>query len=578
MNPESIDELDLQLVADGYRVAVDSSAWDDLIETWDRKLTNLGLTRGSLPGEAHLKQQYGAIGRLLRQVGLPRGEDPIDHAVRSVEAPAMVITKRLRVAAINPAGRVRFGVEQGHIAHLDWLDTPFRDILRSHVEDSARSRNRRYSIMRTLLPDGRRGYAELLPIEVPGIAEPFCAVRELTLEWSGEMGRVLAEAFWLSEAEINTAQLLYLHADLAVVAEKRGVSIRTVRTQLGQIFAKTETSSQVELVRLLVLIGIRISAGPANVGLKWTDPLGHEQILVRKDGRRLAYTWMGSESGVPALFVPGIVNGFLYPDEFESVLKARGVKLYVLERPATGNSDPARDGDAFMDHVEAIIELCAHLKLDGILGVGIHAAVIPLTAAAVRENSPFSGLIGIGRFLPYTEQRYRLIPKLPRSLLWLSINAPWAADIVGQHGWRAIVQHGVDWYIERAYRDMPFDFQTTKNPEITTLMRNACAYTFLQSHDIFFDDMRMRRHDVRCYIERLSVPFHWMLGGVEVYGTSSDGGPFYKEGDFAEILALNRRVSFEKIDEAGELLPYQRPELVANRIADAALRCKDFLP
>lgn len=278
---------------------------------------------------------------------------------------------------------------------------------------------------------------------------------------------------------------------------------------------------------------------------------------------------MGAQDGVPALFVHGIVNGYLYPDEFQATLVQHGVKLYVMTRPGAGNSEADTTLDALSDHVGAIEHLCVELGLGGIAAAGIHASVIPLAAVAARPNSPLRAIVAMGRFLPYNARRIAKIALVPRTLLWLAVNAPWAADIVARHAYRALVQRGVDWYIERAYGDMPFDYQTTKRPEIAALIRNACAYTFLQGPDIFFDDMRLRSHDITPYIRDLKGPFHWMLGGVDVY--QSGNQRFYEAHDEDEFRSLNPLITFERVAEASELMPYQRPALVAQRIAETAL-------
>ena len=175
----------------------------------------------------------------------------------------------------------------------------------------------------------------------------------------------------------------------------------------------------------------------------------------------------------------------------------------------------------------------------------------------------------MGRFLPYTARRYAKIAMTPRTLLWLAVNAPWAADIVARQGYRALVQNGVDWFIERAYGDMPFDYTTTKRPETAALIRNACAFTFLQGPEIFFDDLRMRSRDISPFVRSLRASFHWMIGGVDVY--QSGAHRFYDAEDEREFCSLNPLITFERVADASELMPYQQPALVAQRIAEAAL-------
>ncbi len=567
MTQNDEDDIDMQIVADSYRVVSDTKAWDSMILTWDRKLAKAGYGNRLLSGEKSLRKHYGALSTLIAMTGLPSAEDPIDKAVTSVNEPAMVVSDKLRVIAINAAGRQAFGVEQGQIAGLGWLDASYRKPFLAMAGTRNSSSNQSYFVVRTRFKAAIDGYAEVFPVAAVGIEGKVTAVRELSVQWTRQMDHVLAEAFGLTPAECKIAELMYLHADIGKIARQRGVLVRSARVQLSRIFEKTDTRTQAELLRLLSLLGMRLASKPVPGKLHWNDPLAREEIIMRPDGRRLAYSWMGAPKGKPALFVHGIVNGYLYPDAFEVALKAGGVKLYVLSRPGSGNSDADRKIDPCTDHVDTILYFCRTLGLWDMLGVGIHAGVIPLTVAAARPDTPFSGLLAMGRFLPYAPKRFKKIAATPRALLWLASNAPWAADVVGKHGWRSLVQNGVDWYIERAYGDMPFDLKTTKRPEVAALIRNACAFTFLQDHRIFFDDLVLRSTDIGKYLPSLRIPFHWMLGAVDVYGLSGSGA-FYDSEDIQSVLKSNAKVTMENVEDAAELMPYQRPEFVAKRICE----------
>ena len=58
--------------------------------------------------------------------------------------------------------------------------------------------------------------------------------------------------FCLTPAEVKIALGIADGKTLATVAEERGVSVSTVRTQLKSVFVKTGTHRQAELVALLV--------------------------------------------------------------------------------------------------------------------------------------------------------------------------------------------------------------------------------------------------------------------------------------------------------------------------------------
>jgi DNA-binding CsgD family transcriptional regulator len=66
---------------------------------------------------------------------------------------------------------------------------------------------------------------------------------------------VLEALYQLTSAEADLLRRLAEGRSLDQVAEERGVTISTVRSQLKQVFAKTDTNRQSELVHL-VLTGV----------------------------------------------------------------------------------------------------------------------------------------------------------------------------------------------------------------------------------------------------------------------------------------------------------------------------------
>jgi len=74
-------------------------------------------------------------------------------------------------------------------------------------------------------------------------------------------GDALRELYGLTEAESHLVELLCQGCSLEEAAHTRGVTMNTARSQLKQVFAKTHTSRQSELVRL-VLSGVASIGGP----------------------------------------------------------------------------------------------------------------------------------------------------------------------------------------------------------------------------------------------------------------------------------------------------------------------------
>jgi DNA-binding CsgD family transcriptional regulator len=131
------------------------------------------------------------------------------------------------------------------------------DAVRTRAERGG-SYGRTLSVLR---PSGRRSYATMvgpLLAAPPGtklgeaVAILFVADPEASQISTAE---VLEGLYDLTPAEAELLRLLAEGHSLETVAGRRGVTINTARSQLKQVFSKTDTRRQGELVRL-VLTGV----------------------------------------------------------------------------------------------------------------------------------------------------------------------------------------------------------------------------------------------------------------------------------------------------------------------------------
>ncbi len=107
----------------------------------------------------------------------------------------------------------------------------------------------------------RRGKRQLLvhavQLEEGSAGGPDCVVVLVDLDSPPVLNQAtLQNVFDLTAAEAKLATEIVTGKPLAEIAEAKGISIATARTQLASIFAKTRTQRQAELVALLTRISI----------------------------------------------------------------------------------------------------------------------------------------------------------------------------------------------------------------------------------------------------------------------------------------------------------------------------------
>jgi len=213
----------------------------------------------------HLARAY----RIHCRFGDARHEQ---HALREVldrfPAGVILLDQNSHVVMTNRSGAQILAVADGiRIDHgRPRLSDPRQDrdfqLLVDEVVHTRAQRGRSYGkTMSFVRPSGRRSYAAMLgPLLAP---PPGTALREAAaiLFIADPEGsqisttEVLEGLYDLTRAEAELLRLLAEGRSLEEVAEKRGVTMNTARSQLKQVFAKTETRRQGELVRL-VLTGV----------------------------------------------------------------------------------------------------------------------------------------------------------------------------------------------------------------------------------------------------------------------------------------------------------------------------------
>jgi DNA-binding CsgD family transcriptional regulator len=146
-------------------------------------------------------------------------------------------------------------------------DAALRRAIAGAVEAAVAGRLIESAVLSVNRRSGRRPYVVLVGPLRPHSGEPTATDAVVVLYVADlEQGvlrrrEVLRELYGLTEAETQLVELLCQGSSLDEAAGARGVTLNTARSQLKQVFAKTHTSRQSELVRL-VISGVGSIAGP----------------------------------------------------------------------------------------------------------------------------------------------------------------------------------------------------------------------------------------------------------------------------------------------------------------------------
>ena len=571
----SVDAVDMEIVAATYRSIVDQSAFEEMIRNWETKLE----TATKQPATTklisrRLLDQLLTARDTLENLDIPAENDPLRKAISDVPGPAMVLSPDGRVAITNMEGERAFAVRQGAFLDKNIIDPCSIDDFSALLRAAASNGNIAQAIL-TLHPaesfdnPSSSILAEAFLIRVQGQTGSHLAIRSLEIAWSAAVSVRLQEAFSLSAAEAEVARQFFQLRSIDRIADERGVSRLTVRTQIKSIMNKTGSPTNVDLMRLLAMVANRALLGERGHAPVWHDPLGREQTISCPDGRIVAWTWMGAENGTPVVMSRGLPMTYLLPGDGEARLRDEGIKLYILSRPGYGNSTLHPELSVLDDNLAALRAFLDQVIDRPCLGVGLASGIVPLLVEQHANPARFHHLMIIGFSAGFDQSGIHRLPRIQRTMLQLATTAPWVVELMAKTAHRMLRQHGLDWYLERAFKQTPLNQKTLSNPDWTVLIRNACEHALKQGHVAFVRELQLVRQNVDDSIRDLSVPLLYLAPAED------DAIDLNR---IARWQTVNRNISVETVSDAAELVFYQQPDLILDRIIAAAHKKKTDTP
>ncbi len=341
-----------------YDVAVDPIRLEELLAVWEGSAAPLRV--GSVDNailfddpdiDAHLTRatvfldRYEASQKVL-------GDRTILESIP--RAAAFLSDGGAVIAGCNRPAVQAFGIaDGGPIAALPF-DPADIDILRGVVRKVAARRDAKIVTLRIRSrTTGSPVIMRVSPVD-SAARPPLALVLSTELVWPEGFAVTVQEAFGLTAAEVAIVQGITLGLPLKDIADARGRSVETVRTQVRSILAKTETHSQSELVRVvlgLMDVALIPTQGAAGAVTGSLAPIPF-QSLRGADGRRLDWITFGAPQGRPVLYMHLDYGLIRWPARAERAAVQRGLRIIVPVRAGYGRSDLHAKGQ---DHLTGVV-------------------------------------------------------------------------------------------------------------------------------------------------------------------------------------------------------------------------------
>lgn len=507
-----------------YDVAVDPIRLEDLLEVWEDRAAPLrvGPVESAIPLEdpeieAHMARATVFLDRLEAAQDSPAIRSIFEDIPRSA---ALISDGGPTIAGCNRAAILAFGTAEGGA----FADLPFdeedRTLLAGIIRRVASRKAEHVVTLRIRSRvTGSPVILRVSPVD-GGAARPLALVVSTELVWPEGFQTTVQDAFGLTAAEVEIVRGVTLGLPLRDIAEARGRSLETVRTQIRSVLAKTETHSQSELVRVVLglmdvaLLPVQGSPLQGDRGALAPCPV---RDLRAPDGRRLTWIEFGTPHGIPVLYMHLDFGLIRWPAAAERAAVQRGLRVIVPVRQGYGKTDPLPKG---ADHLASVTQdYAAVLDHLGVRG----AVVIPLGAdlrfamnLSLLRPDLVRAIVGAACQLPLrSAAQYERMDKWQRFILANARYAPKVLPFLVQAGFSLARRLGKEAFFRQVNGGSPADMATFSRPDVRVAMlegSDVCLTRKWSAHAAFTAECIGSEKDWSAVVRDVKVPVLLLQG------------------------------------------------------------------
>ncbi|MFZ1679496.1 MAG: helix-turn-helix transcriptional regulator, partial [Rhizobiaceae bacterium] len=327
-----------------YDVALDPVRYEELVDVWEGGISPLRLSaEGARLSDADMENHFKRASVFLDRFEVSHRLSGYQAALSDVGRSAAFVSDGKRVVAANDQAGLVFALHGGESCAVLPFAPEDQAALQSTVRRIIGGRDEKAATLR--IRDQRSGKLEILRIMPVKDADgrPFALVTSSAVTWPDDFSVTLADAFELTDAEIEIVRGIVEGLGVRDIARERARSEHTVRTQLRHVLSKTETHSQSELVRIMLglmdLTATRGVARPAGGADGRLAPIVPKTMRLA-DGRRLSWIEFGAPAGRPLLYLHMSYGLARWPADAEAQALQRNIRVIVPIRAGYGGSDP----------------------------------------------------------------------------------------------------------------------------------------------------------------------------------------------------------------------------------------------
>jgi len=570
-DPEETPPAALRVISRLYDAVVNEAdyepiffAMDEFIET---ELVDPPPARKAVSWAALFGRHFQQVGHVFDMLTRQAVETPLSFVEGQTSA-AAVLDGTGRILTANAEFRTFFGAVSGlgaicasgeDKARFAAVAAANRPDTRTLVSVTTGEGLRNAALMVGHLPDVK-GYCETAPLLSAVLVQP---------RWTQALADILRQAYRLTDAELDTLRAFVECGTAQGIAEIRGRSIRTVRTQLSRIFMQMGISGQTELALFLAALAQMPPNSEQNAVRdaapgSYADDAITRHVVTGQSGPIEVLDY-GDPDGAPVLLTQST-----HPPQWTKPLREAcadaGLRVLAPLKPGSGRT-VALGADAGPDAM-------ATLYRDVLNAFGVARAVVAGQASGglyalefarrypdrchavglIDTGTPFGGTADLLK-LPGAIRRTMVPARLFPDMLFLPhrlVAANFARSKMGE----ATV---IDYFFEGS-------------PEDQNLTRTDAHYyeatRAIISHS--FEDTDRLVHDVARWASDWSALLTEVVTAHRLIFVHGQRNRMFRPDAIREFADGRAQCDLVTIPECGQLAAFQRPQLVAEALLDLA--------
>ncbi len=562
--PETLSLL--EAAADQFS---DDSALLNAIATWDERLTAVAKRfmandDGSTRNEPMFDIEIGSVVPQAeeRVIGLLRLEQRRLPIINHGSA-AFALDRNGVITVANKMAQDQLEFQDGHRFDAGLVDPLFRSVMPA-LYTALNNTHGEVTSKIVRIGSGETGQTlfEARVANPAGADDQWIIFRKIGISLTPQGAQFLGEAFALTESEIAVIRLIMDGCGTKAIAARRATAEGTVRTQLKSIFAKTGTSGQTELLR--IVSGISLFQASKQSGIRTPEmsdirKAESKKRLIRiSGGHTIEIDESGDPSGKPFLSLHGLFLGYSFPSVAEGLLISNGLRRIGLLRPGFGRSTPGDPGESIVDIVDKFVEVLDALgiKKCPVVAHGFGGAY----AFALAHHHPqrVSAVVNIGAYLPTGNMESIIrLSGFQRALMFSAKHSPMLFSFFSRAAQRVFERDGMVVFLKRYLGSSQNDVAMLKDNEMESSMRMRLNLSHAQEIETYRQECLMQMSDLSAYAKHPGVP-------VTIVHGSED--PVFPVESIRKAAVDLKADVFREVKNCGQLMLYSHPEIAIEAI------------